>query len=159
MSDINLLRHILATLAYRCSRAVDGSPAEFGAFRASPKTRTPCEILAHMGDLFDWALTMLDGGWKWQNSTPLSWEDECERFFRTLKQFDTAVASGQPIKTDLTKIFSGPIADALTHTGQLATLRRLAGCPMKGESYARADIVIGRIGLEQTPANPQFEFD
>jgi hypothetical protein len=112
-----------------------------------------------MGDLFDWALTMLDGQWKWQNSTPLPWEQECERFFRTLKQFDTALASGQAIKTDATKIFSGPIADALTHTGQLAALRRLAGFPMKGESYAQADIVIGRIGMEQTPANPKFEFD
>src|SRR5215471_17424152 len=159
MTDIELLRHTLATLSYRSAKTMRSAPDSFAGFKPGPTSKTPLQIVAHMGDLFDWALTMLDGRWKWHNSTPLSWRDECERFFRTLKQFDTAVASGQPIKTDLTKIFSGPIADALTHTGQLATLRRLAGCPMKGESYAQADIVIGRIGLEQTPANPQFEFD
>jgi hypothetical protein len=111
-----------------------------------------------MGDLFDWGQTLLHGEWKWNTSTPLPWEQECARFFTSLKRFDDALASG-PIQADLTKIFQGPIADALTHTGQLAALRRLAGCPMKGESYPRADIVIGRIGFEQTPADPRYEFD
>jgi len=159
MKDIELLRYTLATLAYRAAKTMRGAPISFADFKPGPTSKTAVQVVAHMGDLFDWALTMVEGEWKWHNSEPLPWEEECRRFFRTLKEFDTALASGQTIKTDITKIFSGPIADALTHTGQLATLRRLAGCPMKGESYARADIVIGRIGMEQTAANPRFEFD
>jgi hypothetical protein len=159
MTDIDLLRHALATLAYRAAKTMRGASDSFADFKPGPTSKTPVQIVAHMGDLFDWALTMLDGQWKWHNSAPLAWAEECRRFFQTLKRFDTALASGKDIKTDVTKIFSGPIADALTHTGQLATLRRLAGCPMKGESYAQADIVIGRIAMEQTPANPKFEFD
>ncbi|MGH8015264.1 MAG: hypothetical protein ACREBV_03645 [Candidatus Zixiibacteriota bacterium] len=112
-----------------------------------------------MGDLFDWAFTMISGEPKWNTSTPQSWTYECERFFGALKKFDNALASNASIKYELTRMFQGPIADALTHTGQLAMLRRLHGAPMKGESYARADIVIGRVGTVQTPANPKYEFD
>lgn len=159
MTDVELLRHTLATLAYRAAKTMRGAPASFANFKPGPTSNTPVQIVAHMGDLFDWALTLIQGKWKWNTSTPLPWDQECARFFGALKRFDDALASGQPIQMELTKLFQGPIADALTHAGQLATLRRLAGCPMKGESYPRADIVIGRVGFTQTPADPQYEFD
>lgn len=92
-------------------------------------------------------------------SAPLDWESEKVRFFASLKRFDDALASGEPIKIEMKRLFQGPIADAFTHTGQLAMLRRMSGNPMKGESYARADIVAGRVGLEQTPPEPKYEFD
>jgi hypothetical protein len=159
MTDLELLRHTVATLSYRAAKTMRDAPAEFADFKPGPSSKTPVQVVAHMGDLFDWAISMLAGDWKWHDSSPLPWQQECDRFFRTLKAFDDGLASGQPIKADPTKLFQGPIADALTHTGQLAALRRLADCPMKGESYARADIVIGRIGLGQTPADPRYEFD
>jgi hypothetical protein len=159
MTDLELLRHTTSTLAYRAGKAMRGAPASFADFKAGPTSKTPVQIVAHMGDLFDWAYCLVQGEWKWNNSAPLPWDQEVARFFATLTKFDTALASGQPIKIELTKLIQGPIADALTHTGQLAMLRRLAGCPMKGESYARADIVIGRVGFEQTPPNPKYEFD
>src|SRR6476660_257321 len=159
MTDVELLRHTVATLAYRAAKTMRGAPPSFADFKPGPTAKTPVEIVAHMGDLFDWGLTLLQGDWKWNTATPLPWDQECARFFASLKRFDDALASGQPIKAELTKVFQGPIADALTHTGQLATLRRLAGCPMKGESYPRADIVIGRVGPDQIPADPKFEFD
>jgi hypothetical protein len=159
MTDLELLRHTVATLAYRAAKTMRGAPPSFADFKAGPPAKSPVQIVAHMGDLFDWALTLVRGEWTWKNSTPLPWDEECARFFAALKRFDDALASGQPIQAELTKLFQGPIADALTHTGQLATLRRLAGCPMKAESYPRADIVIGRVGFEQTPANPKYEFD
>jgi len=136
-----------------------GAPESFANFKPGPTSQTPLQIVAHMGDLFDWALTMLSGNAKWNTATPQSWPKECERFFSALKKFDDALASGTPIKYEITRIFQGPVADALTHTGQLAMLRRLHGSPMKGESYNRADIVIGRVTAEQTPANPKYEFD
>jgi len=136
-----------------------GALESFANFKPGPTSKTPLQIVAHMGDLFDWAFTMISGDVKWNTATPQSWRKECDRFFGALKKFDDALASGAQIKYEITQIFQGPIADALTHTGQLAMLRRLHGSPMKGESYTRADIVIGRVGAEQTPANPKYEFD
>jgi len=159
MTDVHMLRHALATLAYRAAKTMRDAPESFANFLAGPGFRTPVEIVAHMGDLFDWALSMAVGAPRWSSSDPQPWERECGRFFDALKRFDDYLVSGIPIKYDLTLLFQGPVADALTHTGQLAMLRHLAGCKMKGESYNRADIQIGRLSLEQTPPDPRYEFD
>jgi len=153
------LRHTLATLAYRAGKTVRGTPAAFGAYRADANSPTVSEILAHMGDLMDWILTMLRGTPKWNNSTPLAWDAEVARFFAALGAADAYLASAQPIAWEPARVFQGGIADALTHTGQLAMLRRLSGYKMKGESYAKADIEVGRVGLEQVPPDPKAEFD
>ena len=156
-ADLPMLRHTVATLAYRAAKAVRGAPAGFGDFRASETSRTPVQILAHMGDLFDWALTMADGKAVWCDAIPLPWDKEVARFFAALERFDARLAAGRPLVNPATKVFAGPVADALTHTGQIAILRRMAGAPVKGESYFRADIATGRVGLEQAP--PKVEFD
>jgi hypothetical protein len=153
------MRHLLATLAYRAGKTVRGTPAEFGSFRLTPDSRTPEEILAHMGDLLDWVLRMIRGAPSWTTAEPLPWKKEIERFYAALKAVDDELASGAPIRWDPGRVIQGGIADALTHTGQLAMLRRLGGYKMKGESYARADIEVGRVGLEQAPADPAYEFD
>jgi hypothetical protein len=154
-----VMRHLLATLAYRAGKAVRGTPEAFGSFRTSPDSRTPVEILSHMGDLMDWVLRMIRGAPSWTTATPLPWDQEIARFYAALKSVDDELASGAPIKWDPGRVIQGGIADALTHTGQLAMLRRMSGFKMKGESYARAEIEVGRVGLDQTPANPAYEFD
>lgn len=136
-----------------------GAPESFAGFQPGPTSRTPVEIVAHMGDLLDWALSMARGEGRWNSAPPRRWDEECARFFVALKAFDDELASSRPISYELTRLFQGPIADALTHTGQLTALRRVHGAPMKGESYNRADIQVGRVGPDQTPANPKFEFD
>lgn len=153
------LRHTLATLAYRAAKTMRGAPPEFASFRSANGSTTPVEIVAHMGDLFDWALRMARGELRWTTAPPQGWDAECARFFTAVKALDDHLASNAPIAYEITRLFQGPIADALTHTGQLAMLRRLAGCPMKGESYNRAEVVTGRIQLAQTPADPKNEFD
>lgn len=158
LTDTEFLRHTLSTVAYRAAKTMRGAPPSFAAFRPAPDANTPLQIVAHMGDLFDWALSMAQGKTKWNDSTPRDWASECDRFFTALKRFDDMLASGEPVPYELTRLFQGPVADALTHTGQLAMLRRLHGTPMKGESYNRADIAIGRVGSDQTPADPQNEF-
>lgn len=120
-----LLRHAVATIAYRGGKAVRGVPPEFGAYKAVESTRTPAQILAHIGDLFDWALSIAHGEQKWQNSEPLSWGPEIERFFASLKAFDDVLGDGQPLQVSPEKLFQGPVADALTHVGQLTMLRRM----------------------------------
>jgi hypothetical protein len=148
------VRHTLATLAYRGGKAVRGAPANFAEFGGAE--RTPAQILAHIGDLFDWALSIARGAQKWNDSKPLPWTQEVERFHRVLQAFDDYLASGAPLHASLEKLFQGPIADALTHVGQIAMLRRLAGCPMKGENYFLAEVVSGRVGADQ--AGPRKEF-
>lgn len=159
MTDREFLRHSVATLAYRAAKTMRAAPPTFAAFRPGLTSNTAVGILAHMGDLMDWALSMANGTPRWNNSTPLAWEAECARFFAAAKAFDDALAADRPLQYELTRLFQGPVADALTHTGQLAMLRRLHGAPMKGESYNRADIAVGRVGAEQTPADPRYEFD
>jgi hypothetical protein len=155
--DIALLRHTLATVAYRAAKALRGAPEGFPEFRCNEGTRQPIQILAHMGDLYDWALSIAQGKEKWQDATRLSWPKEVERFFRTLKTFDDYLASGAPVAAVPEKLFQGAIADSLTHIGQIAMLRRMYGAPIKGESYYRAEIEVGRLGTDQ--AAPRREFD
>jgi hypothetical protein len=152
--SVELLRHTVATLAYRAGKAVRGAPPEFASFDGAG--RTPIKILAHMGDLFDWALGLADGRHDWHNATPLPWNQEVARFFAALEAFDQRLATGAPLGHPAQELFQGPIADALTHTGQIAMLRRLAGCPMKGENYFKAQISSGVVGIDQ-PA-PRVEF-
>ena len=152
-----LLRHTVATVAYRGGKAVRGAPASFAAYSADGTPRTPARILAHIGDLFDWALTQATGAEAWSDSTPLEWDGEVERFFATLQRFDDYLASDAPLAAPAERIFQGAVADALTHVGQLAMLRRLAGARMKSENYSRAEIVPGRVGPQQAP--PRREFD
>jgi hypothetical protein len=151
------LRHALATLAYRAGKTLRGVSDEFGSYKADPTTRTPAEILAHMGDLLDWVLSIARGKQEWHNSPALPWADGVARFHQTLTAFDHYLASGAPLGAPAEKMFQGAIADALTHTGQLAMLRRMAGHPMKGENYYRADIAIGRVGPDQAPAAVEFD--
>jgi hypothetical protein len=151
-----LLRHALATLAYRGGKAVRGAPEGFAVFHVDEGVRAPGQILAHIGDLMDWALSIAVGKREWHDSKPLAWEKEVERFFAALKKFDDYLASNEPVHTTPEKLFQGPMADALTHVGQIAILRRLAGEPLKGESYYDAEIALGRVGVDQTKPKREF---
>jgi hypothetical protein len=155
-ADRQLLRHTLATLAYRAGKALRDAPDTFAAFDPDKSGRTPARILAHMGDLMDWALTTVKGAQAWHDSAPLPWPQEVERFFHAMQAFDAYLASDRPLAYPAGKVFQGAVADALTHTGQMNMLRRMAGCPVKGENYFRADIVAGRVGPDQ--AKPGREF-
>jgi len=151
-----MLRHTVATLAYRGAKAVRGASESFASFKASDTTRTPAEILAHIGDLLDWALSIAKGNETWNNAEPREWDQEIERFHAALKSFDDYLASDSELDASCERLFQGPVADALTHVGQIAMLRRIAGEPMKGENYSRAKIQAGRVGAEQE--SPKREF-
>jgi len=150
------LRHTLATLAYRAAKAIRNAPGGFAAQRFGPATRTPKEVLAHMGDLMDWGASMAKGKPEWKDGARTTWEEECARFFASLKAFDDVLASDAPLEYPVEKLFQGPVADALTHTGQLTMMRGLAGASVKGESYNRADIQVGRVSAEQSQPGREF---
>jgi hypothetical protein len=152
-----MIRHALATLAYRLGKVLRGTPADFRDFQAAPSVRTPGQILAHIGDLMDWALAQVEGRKDWHTSEPLLWDREIARFFTALAALDQRIAVDGLGTARAEKLFQSAIADALTHTGQLALLRRMAGIPVRPENYVAADIVEGRVGAEQSP--PRAEFD
>ncbi|HKW62986.1 MAG TPA: hypothetical protein VJN89_10610 [Candidatus Acidoferrum sp.] len=151
------LRHTLATVAYRGGKALRGAPDRFATFHIGDKTRTPAQILAHVGDLFEWALSIAQGKQAWHDSTPLAWNAEVERFFSTLQKLDDYLASPEPLHGSPEGLFQAPVADALNHIGQIAMLRRLAGSPILGENYFKAEIAAGRVGPDQSVPRREFE--
>lgn len=153
----SLLRHTVATLAYRGGKVLRSAPAGFSGFRAGESSRTAGQILAHLADLLDWALSKARGKEAWKDTAPASWDEDVSRFHAATSAFDAYLASDAPLHSRPEELFQGPIADALTHVGQIALLRRLALAPVRGENYARAEIVSGRTGPEQ--AAPRREFD
>lgn len=153
------LRHATATIAYRGGKALRGAPPEFAHYKAGPSTRTPLEILSHIGDLLEVSAARLRGPTQWREAPLETWEKQVARFHAALASIDAALAAEAPIDVPLDKWYQGPFADALTHVGQLAMLRRMFGAPMKGEAYFYADIQPGRVGPDQTPADPKYEFD
>jgi hypothetical protein len=144
-SATELFRHTLATLAYRGGKAFRGAPDHFSHFRVGDGGRTAGEILAHICDVLDWGLIMAKDKHVWHESAPRAWHLDVERFFHVLGAFDDFVASGAPLQAPLDRLLQGPVADALTHVGQIAMLRRLAVAPLQGENFFKADIAIGRI--------------
>jgi hypothetical protein len=150
----SLLRHTLATLAYRAARALEGAPESFAEF--SGAGRRPVQILAHMGDLLHWGLSLALGNQRWQDSQPLPWSQEKQRFFDALAALDAFLASSAPLKAPIESLFQGPVADALTHTGQVAMLRRLSGSPIRGENFYVAAIAAGQVGPVQPDPVKRF---
>ncbi len=154
-----VLRILAATLAYRAAKVLRDAPPKFGAAQFGRATRRPAQILAHMGDLMAWALTLARGHSVWKAEGSDDWDAEVRRFFDGLAVLDRELALDRPLAGSAAKLIQGPMADALVHVGQLAMLRGMAGAPVRPESYARAEIVVGRVGLEQADARGEFDGD
>jgi hypothetical protein len=144
----DLLRHVVATVAYRGGIAVSDAPENFAAFRVDETTRTPGEILAHIGDLLEGSLYLVRGEFIYLTSSPLPWGEEVSRFFSAVEGFDSYLRSDEPLACSVERLIQGPIGDALTHVGQIVLLRRVAGKPVRVESYFTAEIVAGNVTEE-----------
>jgi hypothetical protein len=143
-----MLRHMIATVAYRGGVAISDAPQDFAGFRVNETSRTPGEILAHIGDLLEGSLSLVRGEPAYLSSPPLRWKDEVARFFSAVNGLDSYLASGAPLSCPVEKLIQGPIGDALTHVGQIVMLRRLAGKPVRVGSYFTAEIVAGEVTEE-----------
>ena len=151
-----MLRHTLATLGYRAGKVLRDAPADFHAYQPVEPGRSAGQVLAHMCDLMDWAVSIVEGRRAWNDSEPQAWDADVRRFFDGLTRFDASLAGPLGKAAPAERLFQGPIADALTHVGQLALLRRLAGAPIRGQNYSRANITVGRVGLDQVPPKREF---
>jgi hypothetical protein len=153
-----VLRHLTATLAYRAAKVLRDAPPGFESTTVGSLTRRPVQIVAHMGDLMAWACTLARGDYVWKAEGGNDWNVEVQRFFTGLEALDHLLADSS-FTGSVEQLIQGPLADALTHVGQLAMLRGMAGHPVRPESYARAQIVIGRVGLDQAAPVREFEGD
>ena len=155
----HFLRHTLATLAYRAQKVLRELPPGFAGFRVGPAARTPAQLAGHLADLLEWACSIAAGKERWEPASSGQLEAEIARFFAALARLDTSLAAAALPEATARTLFQGPIADALTHVGQLALLRGLCGAQVRPESYARSEIVVGRVGAEQAPARREFDGD
>ncbi len=155
----DLLRHTVATLAYRAEKILRDPPDGFAAMRLSPSSRSALEIVSHLGDLMEWGERMARGEYLWEARPAKDWAAACDRFFASLKALDDAIEKASFDKHPVEMIFQGPIADSLTHIGQLSIMRGVAGGPVRPESYARAEIQAGRVGREQSDVRKEFDGD
>jgi hypothetical protein len=149
-----LLQHFLAALAYRTQKALRDAPASFADFRIGPTSRTPHELLWHMTGVIGYARTMLRGG----TFVPpgVSFTEEIVRFHDTLAAL-SADFGDDTLTARITdeQFLQGPLSDAMTHAGQLAMLRRLAGAPVASENFIYAQIRSDNVSAEQpAPAAP-----
>ena len=154
-----MLRHLVATLAYRAAKVLRDAPADFGTFQVAVAARRPVQIVAHMADLMSWGVTLANGEYVWKAEGGADWNTEVGRFFDRLGALDAALDRAALPEGAEEKLIQGPLADALTHVGQLAMLRGMAGAPVRPESYARATVTAGRVGLDQAPPGREFDGD
>ena len=156
--DQRALRQMAATLAYRAAKVLRDVPPSFAHYSCGDSTRTPVRIVGHLADLMAWGTSIARGGYEWNAGGGDDWTSEVDRFFAGLAALDAALAA-EDFTGSADKLIQGPLADALTHVGQLAMLRGMAGVPVRPESYAKAAITIGRVGREQAAAGREFEGD
>jgi hypothetical protein len=154
-----LLRHFLAALAYRTQKALRGAPADFADFRAPHLVRTPRELIRHMDGVLGYARSFLIGGAYCPPELP-SFGDAVTHFHEVLADLARHLESGAEF-SGITpeRMLQGPFSDAMTHVGQLALLRRIAGCPVAPENFVFADISPGNLGVDQPkPVSPDKEW-
>jgi hypothetical protein len=138
-------------------KAARDAPEGFGAVRACEGCRSAAEVLDHIGNLLEWGLGLAQGVRVWPQAPTPPWDEAVARFFDGLRRLDKYLASDAPLGYPAERIFQGPIADALWHVGQLATLRRVAGSPVRGENYFMAEIAVGRVGPDQSSTRVEFD--
>jgi hypothetical protein len=146
-----MLRHFLAALAYRTQKALRGAPDSFADFRVAPRTRTPHELVHHMDSVLGYARTFFIGG-EYRPARQDAFATQVRFFHEMLQSLARHLESDAPlIGTTPEQMLQGPFADAMTHAGQLAMLRRLAGSPVPPENFIVADIRPDNLGPDQPP--------
>ena len=159
MNSRELLQHFLGALAYRTQKALRDAPESFADFRIAPTARTPFELVWHMTGVIGYARTFLNGG-EFAPPRLAAFADEVKRFHETMAALsdDFGNTSLTPRITDA-QFLQGPLADAMTHAGQLAMLRRLHGSPVPSENFIFAKVSAGNVGHEQPlPAAPDEDW-
>ena len=145
-----LLRHMLATIAYRFQKTVRNTTEEFGVFRNTRDTRTPIEIINHMYDVLNKTKIFIEKERYDKTSTAqLELRLEIERFHRVLNNLDVVLSEKELDIKFSKRLLQGPLSDVLCHIGQIAMLSGQSGNKIKGEDFFSAKIMTGNTSSEQ----------
>jgi hypothetical protein len=143
-----ILRHLVATIAYRASHALRAAPEGFENVRLAEGSKTAGELVFHITQVLSFAMATITGTERVRYQ-PQDWTREVERFYALLGQLDASLAAGASMEEGMDlKLVQGPLADALTHVGQLLSMRRKAGAPIAPTSYLTARVEAGRTALQ-----------
>ncbi len=143
-----LLRHLVATIAYRSRLVIRDAPEGYDTLRLAEGGMTAGELVNHMTNVLGYLRSRITDGERTRHDL-IDWDAEVARFYGMLGEIDRAFAVGVELaEGEELRLLQGPLADTCTHIGQLAALRRLAGKPVPGENYIKADIQIGRVGMD-----------
>ena len=146
-----ILRHLVATIAFRASRALRDTPEDFESVRLAEGGMTARELLLHLSNVMSFALATVSGTERIRHDA-VKWPQEVERFYSLLAQIDTRLAEGASVLAGMDlKLVQGPLADALTHVGQLHAMRRMTGSPVPPTNYIQVEVQAGRIALKDQP--------
>jgi hypothetical protein len=154
-----MLRHFLAALAYRTQKALRDAPAEFAWFQAGAKVRTPLELVRHMDSVLGYARTYFVGG-TYQPPQLQDFQATIAHFHEVLTDLARHLSEGTELRgITAEQILQGPFSDAMTHAGQLALLRRLAGSPVPPENFIFAEVQASNLGPDQPlPSKPDKDW-
>jgi len=151
-----MIRHLTATVAYRFAKQVKAAPTHFATFDAGNDVVSPVKIVNHITVVIRFAQQLIDKTIKPTAPKTKNISEAAEIFHNALQLLDEMLLERDIEEKVLCQIIQGPLADALTHIGQLSTLRRLSGAPVYSENYMLADIQSGRVGATQTISEHQF---
>jgi hypothetical protein len=158
-AERHMLRHFLAALAYRTQKALRGAPPSFADFAAGHDVRTPHELVLHMDSVLGYARTFFVGG-SYRPTRVEDFGEQVERFHAVVEQLADHLEAGDALHgVTEEQLLQGPFADAMTHAGQLAMLRRLAGVPVAPENFLVAAVDSANLGSDQPPpASPDEDW-
>jgi hypothetical protein len=154
-----LLRHYLAAIAYRLQKALRGAPPGFQRFRAAPGVRTPHELVCHIANVLGYSRSCFAGE-TFDAGVPTDWNGDLSAVHQTLEDLAAHLTNGTPLgAVTEAQLLQGPFADAMTHIGQLAMLRRFFGAPVRPEDFILAAISADNLSQEQPePVSPDEEW-
>ena len=146
-----ILRHMVATIAYRSSRSLRDVPAGFSDVRLPGESKSAAELLLHMTNVLAFAIATVTNTERIRHE-PLEWGREVDRFYSQLGDLDSKLAGTVEIEPGMDlRLVQGPLSDVLTHIGQLHAMRRAAGAPIAATNYIKAEIHIGCTSLMKQP--------
>ena len=144
----DLLRHFLASIAYRATKAIKDAPGCYPELDIGKGFRTPREILHHITGVLSYAHSFYEH-YDTTYFEDKPWDGEVKHFYETLTNLDRSLREKSPGEVTEEQLLQGPLSDSMAHIGQLLMLRRLADSPVPAENFIYADIRKGVVGPDQ----------
>ncbi len=135
----HFIQHFLKVLSYRFEKAIHNAAESYPKHASGHGIRTPLELLGHMNGVLEFAISSLKNQPR-RNIPEQSWQEQITLYYEKLKELNQLMQENSFDTDTLERILQGPLADAMTHIGQLAMMRRLANSAIAGENYFAADM-------------------